>query len=304
MKVIFFGSGAFGLPALGAIQTSSHALLGVVTNPDKAQGRSQQLQPTPVKSWALQNKIPVLEFSAELRNVEADVWVVISFGTLLSKTMLGIPKICALNVHASLLPRYRGASPIQSALLNGERETGVSVIRLTEKLDAGDVLVQEKIPVSASDYFMDLEKKLSDLSAGALIAGLRSIENKEARFKAQEESRVVVCRRISKEEGCLDWNDSAENIRNRIRAFQKWPGTYSFYGGKRILLHQADLGGILRPLNSRPGMILPSSSGAEIQVATQDRTLLIRRLQLEGRRVLSAEEFLKGFRLEAGKFFE
>ena len=304
MKIIFFGTGPFGLPALKAIRASSHELLGVVSSPDKPQGRSLKTQSSPIKEWAVTEGVPVLEFSRELEQAEADVWVVIAFGFLLPKAMLSMPKVCALNVHASLLPVYRGASPIQSALLHGDPETGVSVMRMAERLDAGDVLIQKKIPVVPTDYFLDLEKKLSVLSAEALMEGLRLLGSNQAVFKPQDESRATVCRKISKEDGHVNWNDHAENIRNRVRAFQQWPGAYSFYLGKRILWHQMDIGAHAMPVKAHPGMILPSPSAAEIHVAAKDKPLKIGRLQLEGRRALPSEEFLKGFHLEADRILE
>ena len=179
MKIIFFGTGSFGIPALEAIYASSHQLIGVVSSPDKPQGRSLKIQSSPIKEWAAEKRIPVLEFSPDLEKTKSDVWVVISFGFLLPKAMLSLPKLCALNVHASLLPVYRGASPIQSALLHGDSETGVSVMRMTEKLDAGDVLMQKKLSVLATDYFQGLEKKLSVLSAESLMEALSLLESKK-----------------------------------------------------------------------------------------------------------------------------
>ena len=303
MKILFLGTGTFGVSALEALRGSSHELLGVVTGTDKPQGRSQQVQANPIKSCALKNHIPVFEFSPDLKKLNADVWVVVAFGVLLPKEMLSVPKLCALNIHASLLPRWRGASPIQSSLLNGDKDSGVTIMRLVEKLDAGDVLVQKKIPISGEDYFLDLEKKLREISGDLLIEVLELLEKNKAVFKPQDEKLATLCRKISKKDGHVNWNDSAENIRNRLRAFQKWPGMHSFYEGKRMIWHRMDLANDSRAAGARPGQIL-EVSGGKIVIAAKDGALSICALQLEGRKILSAEEFLKGFRLEASRILE
>ena len=303
MKILFLGTGAFGVPALEALHGSSHELLGIVTGADKPQGRSQQVQANPIKSWALEKQVPIFEFSPELKKLNVDVWVVVAFGVLLPKDMLAAPKVCALNIHASLLPRWRGASPIQSSLLNGDEESGVTIMRLVEKLDAGDILVQKKVSIVEEDYFLDLEKKLMESSGSLLIEALELLEKNKAAFKPQDEKVATLCRKISKKDGHVDWNDSAENLRNRLRAFQKWPGMHSFYEGKRIIWHRMDLASDSRAAGARPGQIL-EASGGKIVVAAKNSALWVRTLQLEGRKVLSAEEFLKGFRLEASQILE
>ncbi|MBI3252172.1 MAG: methionyl-tRNA formyltransferase [Candidatus Omnitrophica bacterium] len=187
MKIIFFGTGAFGLPSLDALKSSGHPILSIVSSADKPQGRKLVLKASPVKEWALAHGAPFFESIQELKHPAADAFVVIDYGVILPQALLDVPRVAPLNVHASLLPRHRGASPIHTALLNGDAETGVTVIRMTARLDAGDILVQKKTPILPADDIFSLEKKLGLLGAGALLETLDQLEKGAVRPKAQNE---------------------------------------------------------------------------------------------------------------------
>ena len=312
MKIVFFGTSAFGIPALDALQKSAHKILSIVTAHDKPQGRHLKVQSSPVREWALQNKTPLFEYSkinspaslADLKKLDADLFVVISFGVVFSKEFLGIPRLGALNVHPSLLPRYRGAAPMPWALINGDRETGVSIVRIVEKLDAGDILLQKKTAIFPSEDIHSLEKRLSVMGAEALLEGMRQMERGIASFTPQDEKASSYARKLEKGDGHVNWAASAGDIHSRIRGMKQWPGSYCFYQGQRLILVDAAPSEERASLRAAPGTILVASRKEGLFVAAQDRPLEIKTLQMEGKRILSAKEFLNGFTMEAGQILE
>ncbi len=311
MKIVFFGSAAFGVPSLDAIRRSGHVLSAVVTTPDRPQGRRLVVTASPIRQWASENGVRCLELSRDgmtacagsLRSLGADIFVVISFGLLLPRAILDLPRY-SLNVHASLLPRHRGASPIQSAILSGDRQTGVSVMRMAEKLDAGDVMLKKVAPIDAADDHLSLDRKLSGLSAVALEEALKRIETGLAVFEPQDESLVTLTRKIRKEDGRIDWRRAAEETDRRIRAFTGWPGSFFFYRQKRVLVLEAAPLGSVAGSPSSPGTVLRSSAAEGLVVATSEGSLSLRRLQAEGRAPLSVAEFLRGSPIPAGSVLD
>ena len=312
MKIVFFGTSPFGLPALEAILKSNHTLCAVITTPDKPKGRNLKLSFSPVKEWALSKQIIPLEVSAknirsledDLKNIKADVFVVISFGIILPKTILEIPKITALNVHSSLLPRYRGPAPIHWALLNGDSQTGVTVMRITETLDAGDILLQRSTEISAQEDEEALHARLSQIGSDAILSALTLLEKNKASFTPQDDKLVTYARKISKEDGHLRWEEPVKAIHNRVRALSGWPGTFTFFNGKRIIFLKASLAPEVTACSAPPGHILKASMKEGIVVAARDGALRVERLQLEGRKPLEAAQFLQGFPLKAGDILE
>jgi methionyl-tRNA formyltransferase len=240
-------------------------------------------------------------FFTQLQTLKADLFVVISFGKILKKSYLELPKFGALNVHASLLPKYRGASPMQSAILNGESETGVCVMRMVETLDAGAVSVTKKTTLHDRETILTLEPKLSVLASQALMESLAPIESSKARWVEQDASQATVCVKIKKENGKLDWNLSARQLDRQVRAYLDWPGSYAFYKGKRLVVKKS------RPETSppalKPGQIVSVLPEA-IAVSTSDGCLFLEEIQLEGRSALKASEFLKGTPLKTGELLE
>ena len=304
MNLVFFGTSSFGLPSLDALKDSNHKLLAVVTQPDKPSGRKLERRASAVKEWALKKSVPCLDFSREseeacvqrLAELKADVFIVISFGRLLKKNLLEMPKVVALNVHASLLPRWRGASPMQSAILAGDAETGVGVMRMVEALDAGDVLLEKRLRMEPLESIATLEPKLAVLGASALLNALDLLQKGSALWKSQDANKATVCTKIKKEDGRIVWSETADNLDRRVRAFLNWPGSYTFFGEKRLILKRcrAEAGS-----GHRSGVVLEAGSSG-IRVGTGQGALVLEELQLEGRNALSAGEFLKGFPLKAG----
>ncbi len=312
MKLVFFGTGAFGLPSLEALKNSSHELLSVVSSPDKPKGRGRLMQTSVIKEWAAEARLPVFQFTdihsaesaRELEKLKPDVFVVISFGYLLSSELLKIPRSVSLNVHSSLLPRYRGAAPIHWALIDGETQTGVSVIRMTEALDAGDIALQKQTPILPEDDIVTLEKRLSLLGRDALLEALTTLEKGTLAFKPQGETGLKYARKLTKEDGHLDWNQEAKSILNRIRAMKLWPTCYSYYEGKRILFLDSELSQKTGPEKTPAGSILAASPKTGLVIAAKDGTIRIKTLQQEGGKPMAAEEFLRGFRFKEGAFLE
>ncbi len=309
MTLVFFGAGAFGLPSLDALLASDHRLAAVVTSPEKPSGRHLAPKPSAVKLWAIQNHIRVIEMAsskesecfAQLKEIKPDLFIVIAFGKILRKNYLELPVLGAINVHGSLLPKYRGASPMQSAVLGGDSETGVSVMRMVEELDAGEVCLTKKISLQDKETIVTLEPKLSALASHALMESLGPIEARKADWIAQDPNRATYCAKIKKEDGRLRWDLSAQQLDRQVRAYLAWPGSYTLCKGKRLVVK------VSRPeISTSPckhGQI-QRVSPAGIAVATSDGCLVLEELQLEGRKTLRASEFLKGTPLKAGELLE
>jgi methionyl-tRNA formyltransferase len=308
LRIVFFGSGAFGLPSLEALRRSSHELAAVVSLPDRPQGRRLELRPSPVKEWAVASGVPVIEydradadgFAKRAEALGADAFVVISFGAILPARVLSVPKKTSLNVHASLLPRYRGAAPIHWAILNGDAETGVSVMRMVEKLDAGDVLLQVKTPVLPEDDYVSLERRLAALGAEALTAALDLLAAGKAGFTPQDDAKSDYARKIAKDDGRIDWRRTADDTSRRVRAFAAWPTSYFFHEGKRFIVAGAE------PARGKgkPGEVLEASAESGLVVACGEGALRVTRIQPEGKKPMPAGEFLRGTPLPPGRFLE
>ena len=312
MKIVFFGTSPFGIPSLEALLGAGHSICAVVTTADKPAGRNLRVTASPVKEWAAAKNLPVIETSREaittlgerLRAMNADVFVVISFGVILPQSLLDIPAAGALNVHSSLLPRYRGPAPIHWALMNGDAETGVTVMRMAASLDTGDILVQKKETILDTDDERSLHERLSRLGASALIESLTLIDRKAAVYTPQSKHLATYARKITKEDGRIDWSQTADVISRRVRALAGWPGTYTFLHGKRIIILKASVAFETHPAGAEPGFILQASVPAGILVAAKKSVLCIEELQAEGRKPLSAAAFLTGYALKAGEVFE
>ncbi len=312
MKIIFFGTSSFGVPSLEALKISHHQILSIVTSADKPQGRLLKLRRSPVKEWTLQNKIPLFKYHKinspeslnDLKKLQADLFVVISFGTIFSEELIRIPRLFALNVHSSLLPKYRGAAPIHWAIMNGDAETGVTVQKIAFKVDSGDILLQKKTAILPADDICSLEERLSGLGAAALIEGLDKIENGKPSFISQIQAQAIYARKLTKEDGHIDWNGKGSEIINRLRAMKDWPGSYFFYEGKRIIVLEAQVLGPYPFADKKPGTVLAASAEEGVLVVCRDGVLSLKKLKAEGKRELSAQDFLNGFRLKKDALLE
>ncbi len=297
-KVLFMGSPGFAIPILQAL-LAHHQVVGVVTQPDRPAGRGLKLKPPPVKELALAHEIPVFqpeslkreEAIAWIREKEPEVIVVAAFGQILPPAVLRLPPPGCLNVHPSLLPRYRGAAPIPAAILNGDRETGVTIILMDEGLDTGPVVARKAIPISPEDTAVSRRKKLSRLGAELLVEILPAWLKGQITPSPQE-GEPSYTRPLRKEDGLMDWGLPAEILARKVRAFNPWPGAFTFWKGKLLKVWEA------APSPSSPGYA-PGTvfrDGEGIKVACGSGALLLTEIQLEGRSRVSPEEFVRGHR--------
>ncbi|WP_050031044.1 methionyl-tRNA formyltransferase [Verrucomicrobium sp. BvORR034] len=309
MRIVFLGTGDIGLPSLEHLLTAtSHEVVAVVTQPDKPVGRKQVLTPPAVKVRALEAGIPVLqpqrlrtpENVAALAEYQADVFVVVAYGQILSRQVLDLPRLACLNIHASILPRHRGASPIQAAIREGDAESGVTIMWMDEGLDTGPILLQDCFPLSADETGGSLHDRLAQLAPASLDKALALIEAGHAPKIPQDNSQSTHCKKLEREHGHLDWQRPAEELERLIRAYQPWPGTFArLPGGERPLqlkILKASLGDGFTPTDSDPSTV--SEQGGRLWVTCGSGALELESVQLEGRKPMSAAEFLRGQRLD------
>jgi methionyl-tRNA formyltransferase len=308
VKVVFFGTPEFAVPSLQAIFDSGrHTVVGVVTQPDRPRGRHQRVQPTEVKT-ATRGRAPVLqperirtpEFLAALRSFQADLGVVAAYGKILPEDLLAVPPLGMINVHASILPKYRGAAPVHRAVINGERETGVTIMRVVRALDAGPMFGSVAIPIGPDDTSDAVERRLSELGARLLIDVLDQIATGRAREEPQDESQATYAPKITKEEGLIDWTLPAIDIHNRVRGLYPWPHAYTSVAGERtLILRTRVLEGTNDPVTQPPGTVVEVTRDA-IHVTAGRGSLAVEQVKPEGRRAMTAREFLAGHPLARG----
>lgn len=311
MNIIFFGSSKFAAPSLKALLAAKHNVSCVVTQPDREKGRGLHCAGTVIKEIASESGVKIYqpcnvnepEAVKFLKSLNADLFVVIAYGQILSKAVLSVPKIFSINVHASILPKYRGAAPINRAIINGEKSSGVTVIKMTESLDAGPVILNKETEISDSDTADSLSDKLSDLAEESLLDSIGLIENNKYRLIEQDEKKISFASKLKKDDGKIDWNRPAGEIYNLIRGCISWPGAYTNYNGKMIKIYKAIASiGPGREVSYSPGEITGISKQA-ITVATGSGSLLIEELQLEGKRRMRVDEFMAGHKIALGSFF-
>ncbi len=309
MRLIFMGTPAFAVPSLRRLLEVGHEIALVVTQPDRPAGRGQRFTKPPVKRVAEEAGLPLIqpvkvrdqEVVAHLRTIRPGAIAVVAFGQLLSRAILEIPPHGCLNVHASLLPKYRGAAPIAWALIRGETVTGITVMEMVEAMDAGPILLQRAIPITGEDDAGTLHERLAILGAEALTEVLAAIERGEIRKIPQEDARATFAPKLPPDLGRLDWTRGAAELWNLIRGLSPEPGAYTFFRHRLVRVLRA------RPEpgegQERPGVILGIRPGGGILVGTGEGRLLLLRLQPEGRRMMTAEEFARGYRAEPGAAF-
>ena len=308
MNIVFFGSSSFALPSLKALVTGGYNISCVVTQPDRKRGRGMHVEGTSVKQAASEygllihqpqsiNSAGQIKF---LKSLNPDLFVVISYGQILSGEVLAIPKVFALNSHASILPEYRGAAPINWAIINGEKTTGVTIIKMTEKMDAGPIILQEKAGIEDSDTAISLQRRLSEVVARLLEKALELIEGNDYSSTPQDENKVTFAPKLKKEDGLINWKMRATDIYNLIRGCVGWPGAFTYYKGKLLKIYKASVFDSSDYPAKRPGEISEVSKKGII-VACLKSNLLIRDLQIEGKKIMSAEEFIAGHRIKAGE---
>ena len=309
-NILFIGSGEFGVPFLEfLLEKQDIKIIAVITQPDKPAGRGKKFQPTPIKKIALTHNLKILQpeniNSSEVYNfiIENNVKlnVVISYGQILKKEIIFAPEFSSINVHPSLLPKNRGASPIQNALLNGEKETGISIIEMNEKMDSGDILAQLKVDISIDDDFYSLSDKLQKSGKELLYNTIEKIFSSEVEKIKQRDSEATYCKKISKEDGLIDWNNTSLNIYNQIRAFIHWPVSFTFHKNRLIKIYKATLTDLKFEYN--PGTIYRIDKKNFGVICGDKRLLKIEKLQIQGKKILNSSDFLNGYPLETGDIF-
>jgi methionyl-tRNA formyltransferase len=301
------GTPDFAVPGLNALCNDSRfEIVLVITQKDKPVGRKQELLPTPVKKAALEFNLPVLQpnrlknIASKINELEPDFIVVIAYGQILNEEILNIPQIACVNVHASLLPKYRGSACLQAPILNGDRETGITIMLMDKGLDTGDILHQEKIALDNSETLEIVHDKLSELGASVLGDTLINLAQEKITPVKQDESITSYVKIIDKKDGQIDWNNNAEVIERKTRAFTPWPGTFTYLEGKLIKIIKAK---IIETENKLPvGQIF--SENKELLVKCGQNALLILELQLEGKKATNSQSFLVGHQDITGKKFE
>lgn len=311
-QVVFFGTSEFAVPALNALVKSPEVeLKAVVTQPDKPTGRHQELTFSPVKTYSQNLDVPVLQpeslrknddFRELIENLEPDLLVVVSYGQIIPQPILSVAKYGAVNIHGSLLPRYRGASPIQQSLLQGDTVTGVTIMKLNAKMDEGPVLFVKKLPIEEADTFETLYKKLA-VMGGEYIAPI-ALDYMDGSLGAipQNHAQATYCQKIEKNDGLISWSEmTATEINNRLRAFTPWPGCFTYWEGKRLKILEAQISKSSGGVKIKPGTMsiaINEKGEKELRIGAKEGSLIPLKLQIEGKGVMDQKTFLNGY---AGK---
>ena len=301
------GTPEFAVPSLQVLLSGPDPVVGVFTQPDQPSGRGMAFHAPPVKVLAEAHHVPVFQPAKlrvpgvleQLQAWQPDLIVVAAYGRILPTTILTLPPLGCINVHASLLPKYRGAGPIQWAIANGETETGITIMQISEQMDAGDILLQKALPIDANDTGGSLHDKLARLGAEALQEAIRFLKAGRLTARQQNENEVTSAPLIQKDDGRVDWNLAAAVIERRVRAFNPWPSAYTTLNGKLLKVFAAQVDHSLRSSQAAPGTIIEVTP-VSVSVVTGNGVLTLLEVQLAGKKRLSAEEFLRGYHLQPG----
>ena len=302
MHLLFMGTPQFAVPTLNALLSSHHTVAAVFTQPDKASGRGEKVSAPPVKRLALEHdvavyqpeKLKAAEWLDVFAKAKTDAYVVVAYGKILPQWLLDLPRLGAYNVHASLLPKYRGAAPIHWAIANGETRTGITTMKLDAGMDTGDMLLQREISIEAEDTCSSIHDRLAEIGAEMMLKTLEDLEKGAAKAIPQDPTLATYAPMLKKSDGLLDWSQSAVSIHNRIRAFNPWPGTYTHLQGQMLRIWKSQPADVSSELP--PGTLLHDSSGAAM-VACGKGFLQLAEVQMENRRRTTATDFLHGIRL-------
>jgi methionyl-tRNA formyltransferase len=308
MRIVFFGTSEFSVVSLERLTASRHKVVSVVTQPDKKSGRFQKTAAPAVKEAALKLKLPILQptdlndagFIEKLKSLKADVFVVVSYGNILKKQVLDIPAKFCVNLHGSLLPKYRGAAPINWTIINGDQATGVTVIRMDEKMDDGDIILKKEVPVLTHDTAESLSERLAWEGSALLVEALDAIEKGTAVFERQDSSRATYAPKLKKEDGLIKWDRDATSIQSHIRGVQPWPGAYTYLDGKLIKIWKTSIYASETPAG--PGEIVAIEKDG-ILVSTKQGAIVIEELQPESSRRMDINAFLAGHKVKIGDIF-
>lgn len=309
LRIIFMGTSIFAVPALKALLETSHEIVGVVSQPDRPRGRGKQLHPTPVKEAALQYDLAVYQF-ARIKDTEAhgiilnlnpDLIVVASYGQIIPLEILNIPAMGCINVHASLLPRYRGAAPIQRAIMDGERKTGITIMKMDQGLDTGDILLQEQVDINADIDHGGLEQLLARMGAQLLLKAIDGLMQGSIHPQKQDDENATYAKMISREEERIDWSQPAWNIHNHIRGLCPLPGAYTIFKEERLKIFRSRIAD--ESVKGEAGVITGITQQGFV-VQTGEGSLEILEVQKQGKKRMAAREFIKGYSIDRQNRFD
>ncbi len=305
MRVVFMGTPEFAVPSLENLLIK-HEVIAVITQPDKPKGRGKKIQFTPVKETALKHNLPVLQplkirdIKEELQSYNADIFCVVAYGQLLPRDILDIPKLGCINVHGSLLPKYRGAAPINWAILNGETTTGITIMYLDQGMDSGDMILKREIPILPEDTSATVYESLSQIGGKALVEAVDLLGAGTAEKTQQDHQNATYAPMLTKELGLIDWNNSSQEIVNKIRGLNPWPCAYTYYNLNMLKIWKATPIAYTEP--GAPGTVTEVTKD-KICVKTGDGAISIDELQLQGGKCLKVADFLRGNKIQAGEKF-
>lgn len=307
MNVIFAGTPEFAVPTLDALVAAGHAISAVLTQPDRGAGRGRKRQPSPVKQRALAQGIPVLQpqtlrddgVQTQLAALTPDLMVVVAYGLLLPRAVLDLPRHGCINVHASLLPRWRGAAPIARAIAAGDSQTGVTIMRMAKGLDTGDMLLQRTAPMTKTDTAKDLHDRLAAMGGDMLLDTLALIDSGQLAPQPQDDTQATYAAKLDKAEAQIDWQQPAEQLARRVRAYNPWPVAFSQLGKARVRIWQAQPVG--QSPAAAPGTIVAAGDDG-VDVATGEGVLRVTRLQWPGKRAMAAADVVRGRDLVGQRF--
>ena len=305
LRIVFFGTPEFAVPSLRALLASRHAVVGVVTQPDRPRGRGQRVSHSPVKQAATEHHVPVLQperlrdpaFIGAISEWAPDLGVVAAYGKLITDDLLTLPQHGMINVHASLLPKYRGAAPIHRAVIDGEPETGITIMRVVKTLDAGGMFAKSRRSIGPDETSAEVERDLAHLGAPLLMQVIEEIAAGTAHEEPQDAQLSTYAPRLRREEGLIDWVRPAQWLHNLVRGLYPWPHAYTFLDGSRLIILKSRA--LADPTSAAPGTIVGVSRD-EIEVATGDGRLALLEVQPEGRRGMRTRDFLTGRPLSVG----
>ena len=311
MKIVYMGTPDFAVAPLAALVENGYEVEAVITQPDKPKGRGKTMMPTPVKEEALKHEIPVLqpvkvrdpEFVEKLKSLAPDIIVVAAFGQIIPKSILDMPKFGCINIHASLLPKYRGAAPIQQAVIDGEKESGVTIMKMGTGLDTGDMISKIVVPITPSETGGSLFDKLAEAGAKLLIKTLPHIFDGTAVYEKQpEESPTPYAGMITKQMGKIDFSKSAKELERLVRGLNPWPSAFTFWNGKTLKVWESSVAEDTDASGLEPGTVVKTDKNG-IYVACGQGVLVLSQVQLEGKKRMDADAFLRGCKIDAGSRF-
>jgi len=310
LKVVFFGTPRFAVPSLDALLRSNHTVIAAVTQPDRPRGRGHRVSNAPVKARALEVALPVFQpdrlrdpaFSDALRSLDPDLGVVAAYGRILPDALLALPRLGMINVHASLLPRYRGAAPVHRAILAGEHETGVTIMRIVKELDAGPMLASRRCDINPEATSEEVEAELAEAGAALLVEIVDRLAQGQVGDVPQDDALATYAPRLTREDGSIPWGDTARQIHDRVRGLYPWPHAFTFLDGHRVILLRTRIGANPGRAVVEPGTIV-AASGSDLAVQTGSGLIHITELQPEGKRPMTAREFLAGRAVQRGARF-